>query len=174
MIEKWRHSSCRLEPAECARAKRGASHPLYKIWPSYLSITLSRCSLVTASVWVYNRKALGNFDSYSAEWLISVTLSFQKYITQGFPDGSVGKNLSAMQETWVQSPIWEDPTCLRAAKILILSSRVQGPQPLKPYGPCSAMRSQCKETPVHRNWRSPQLEKNLRSNEDPVQLKINE
>ena len=26
-----------------------------------------------------------------------------------FPDGSVVKNLSAMQETWVQSLGWEDP-----------------------------------------------------------------
>ena len=27
----------------------------------------------------------------------------------GFPDGSVVKNLSAMQEMWVQSLDWEDP-----------------------------------------------------------------
>ena len=27
----------------------------------------------------------------------------------GFPDGSVVKNLPAMQETWVQSLGWEDP-----------------------------------------------------------------
>ena len=27
----------------------------------------------------------------------------------GFPGGSEGKNLSAMQETWVQSLGWEDP-----------------------------------------------------------------
>jgi len=36
---------------------------------------------------------------------------------------------------------------------LILCSRVQEPQALKPYGPCSAMRSQCKEKLVHRDWR---------------------
>ena len=28
---------------------------------------------------------------------------------QGFPDGSVVKNLSAMQEMWVQSLVREDP-----------------------------------------------------------------
>jgi len=27
----------------------------------------------------------------------------------GFPGGSDGKNPPAMQETWVQSLIWEDP-----------------------------------------------------------------
>ena len=27
----------------------------------------------------------------------------------GFPGGSAGKNLPAMQETWVQSLGWEDP-----------------------------------------------------------------
>ena len=27
----------------------------------------------------------------------------------GFPHGSVGKNLPAMQEAWVQSLGWEDP-----------------------------------------------------------------
>jgi len=29
--------------------------------------------------------------------------------TQGFPRGSMVKNLPAMQETWVQSLGWEDP-----------------------------------------------------------------
>ena len=36
-------------------------------------------------------------------------------IKQGVPGGSGVKNLPAMQETWVQSLIWEDPTSLRAA-----------------------------------------------------------
>ena len=26
-----------------------------------------------------------------------------------FPDGSVGKNLPAVQETWIRSLVWEDP-----------------------------------------------------------------
>ena len=30
-------------------------------------------------------------------------------IVMGFPGGSAGKNLPAMQETWVQSLVWEDP-----------------------------------------------------------------
>ena len=30
-------------------------------------------------------------------------------ISEGFPDGSVVKDLPAMQETWVQSLGWEDP-----------------------------------------------------------------
>ena len=33
-----------------------------------------------------------------------------QYLTrEGFPGGSVVKNLPAMQETWVQSLGWEDP-----------------------------------------------------------------
>ena len=53
---------------------------------------------------------------YPKELLISCTnlprmtfilTSFNFYI--GFPDSSVGKNLPAMQETWVLSLDWEDP-----------------------------------------------------------------
>ena len=41
----------------------------------------------------------------------------QKLIRKGFPGGSVVKNLFvSMQETWVQSLIWEDPTCQGATK----------------------------------------------------------
>ena len=36
-----------------------------------------------------------------------ILTSFNFYI--GFPDSSVGKNLPAMQETWVLSLDWEDP-----------------------------------------------------------------
>ena len=30
-------------------------------------------------------------------------------MTMGFPSGSTVKNLPEMQETWVQSPGWDDP-----------------------------------------------------------------
>ena len=40
-------------------------------------------------------------------------VNFEK--KQGVPGGSGVKNLPAMQETRVQSLIWEDPTSLRAA-----------------------------------------------------------
>ena len=36
-------------------------------------------------------------------------LVIHTYVSEGFPYGSVVKNLSAMQETWVQSLGWEDP-----------------------------------------------------------------
>ena len=37
-------------------------------------------------------------------------------INRGFPGGSMVKNLPAMQETWVQSVVREDPTCSGAIK----------------------------------------------------------
>ena len=50
----------------------------------------------------------------------------------GFPGGSVVKNPHAVQETWIQSLVWEDPTCLGGTnpfyQLLDLSSRAQEPQ----------------------------------------------
>ena len=57
-------------------------------------------------------------------WLLE-SLPFRKKDTKcflnniyllGFPGGSGVKNPLPMQETGVQSLVWEDPTCLRAAK----------------------------------------------------------
>ena len=52
----------------------------------------------------------------------------------GLPGGAVGKNAPAKQETRVQSPIQEDPTCLRATHEpqSSLGSGAQESQ-LKPY-----------------------------------------
>ena len=38
---------------------------------------------------------------------LGITLLFR--VVRGFPGGSVVKNLSAIQETWVQSLGWENP-----------------------------------------------------------------
>ena len=40
----------------------------------------------------------------------------RRTIVMGFLDGSDGKESAAMQETWVQSMEWEDPTCWGASK----------------------------------------------------------
>ena len=48
---------------------------------------------------------------------MGISLNYSVYIivintpygTSGFPDGSVVKNLPAMQETWVRSLVQEDP-----------------------------------------------------------------
>ena len=76
----------------------------------------------------------------------------------------------SVQETQVRSLVWEDPTCLRAAK------------PVLHYQACTLesvlykKRSHCNENPT-RSAREepllPELEKSTHSNEDPVQPKIN-
>ena len=83
-----------------------------------------------------------------------------------------------MRETQVWSPVWEDPTCHRATKpvshVLSLCSRAKSHNYWSP----------CIVNPMLHNKRSPciatqsspcswQLEKNLHSNEDPAQPKIN-
>ena len=60
--------------------------------------------------------------------------------------------------TWVQSLVWEDPTCRRATKPAL-----------------GQQRSHHNEKPAQRNQRGhhwPQLEKALRNKEDPAQPKI--
>ena len=96
-----------------------------------------------------------------------------------------------IQGTWVQSSIWEDPTCLRATKPLCHNYWACAPEPgnrncwarelklLKPMCPrtqerptreATVMRSPyttTKRSPVCCNWR-----KHVSSNKDPVQPKI--
>ena len=40
----------------------------------------------------------------------------QKYMEMGLPGVAVVKNPPAMQGTWVQALVWEDPTCHGATK----------------------------------------------------------
>ena len=42
------------------------------------------------------------------KFLVRISIPWLVFI-KGFPGGSDGKNLPAMQETWVQSLGWEDP-----------------------------------------------------------------
>ena len=97
-----------------------------------------------------------------------------------------------MQETRVQCLVWQDPTCLRAAKLMRHSYWACALEPrshsywahalqlLKPE--CSRACALQQETPPQReSWapqlesspHSPQLEKSPCSNEDPAQPKIN-
>ena len=87
-----------------------------------------------------------------------------------------------MQETQVQSLIWEDPTCFAAAKPVHHSYRACAPEPrdcsyrgLRVPEPVLHDRSHRNEKPVYHSWsdpRLPQSEKNPGSKEDSAQLKI--
>ena len=94
-----------------------------------------------------------------------------------------------VQETWIQSLIWEDPTCLGATKpmchnywacALEPGSPNYVPKLLKPF--CLRAHEPQQEKPLQ--WEActpqlesslclPQLEKNMCGNEDPAQPKIN-
>ena len=54
----------------------------------------------------------------------------------GFPDGSVVKNLPAVQETWVQSLSWDDPLEEKmATHSSILAGKSHGQRRLAGYSP---------------------------------------
>ena len=91
-----------------------------------------------------------------------------------------------MQETWVQSLSWEDPTCCGATKPLHHNHWACALEPerhnywsvcaLEPVEPALHKKSHRNEKPAHHNQSSPdstQLEKRPHSNEDPAQPKIN-
>ena len=90
-----------------------------------------------------------------------------------------------MQETWVQSLIWEDPICRRAARpcttttepvLQSLGAETTEPPCCNYRRPCTleptlrSKRGRCNEKPAHRNKEQPQLstERNPCNNEDPA------
>ena len=89
---------------------------------------------------------------------------------QGFPGGSMVKNPPASVGTWVQSLVWEDPTCCRATKPMHHSYWACAREPRNHnYWSPNALEpvlrnkgSHCSEKSMHHNeeWScSPQLEK---------------
>ena len=103
-------------------------------------------------------------------------------ITWDFPGGAVVKNPPAMQGTWVQALVWEDPICRRATKPTHTTTEpaLQSPQPTTTEPAClervlHKKRSHCSEKPVHRTEEQPPLAENQRkpahSNGDPTQPK---
>ena len=85
-----------------------------------------------------------------------------------------------MQETWVWSLIWEDPTCHRATKPGTCNCWAHVPQLLKPA--CPRARALHQEQPPQWKPCTPQLEssphslqlgRSLCSNKDPAQPRIN-
>ena len=51
----------------------------------------------------------------------------------------------AIQGTWVQSLVWEDPTCCRAAKPVRLEPVSTVKEATTMRSPCSAMKAQCSQ-----------------------------
>ena len=106
---------------------------------------------------------------------------------RGFPGGAVKKNPLVKQETGVQSLIGEDPTCFGATKHMShhywdcsrACSRACRPQLLKPLCPraCAPQENppqwEAHPPQLDSSPHSLQVEKSLRSNEDPAQSKIN-
>ena len=84
--------------------------------------------------------------------------------------GSVVKNPSANEETWVQTLMQEDPTCSGATKPGSCNYWAYVLQLLKPEHPRTCAQQQ--EKPLQWEARIPQPEKSPRSNKDPVQPKI--
>ena len=80
----------------------------------------------------------------------------------GFPEGSVVKNPPAVQETWAQSLMWEDPTRLGATKPVPHSYWVWALEPV--LATREAPTPQLESSP-----RASQLEQSLCSSKDPAQ-----
>ena len=115
--------------------------------------------------------------------------NFKINIFLGFLGGSVKKIPLPMQETWVRSLIWDDPTCHGATKLTHHNYEARALEPRSHNSWAHVWH--CSPTalePVLHNQKShsnkpalqlegspcsPQLEKSLRSNEDPAQPKIN-
>ena len=115
--------------------------------------------------------------------------NFKINIFLGFLGGSVKKIPLPMQETWVRSLIWDDPTCHGATKLTHHNYEARALEPRSHNSWAHVWH--CSPTalePVLHNQKShsnkpalqlegspcsPQLEKSLRSNEDPAQSKIN-
>ena len=77
-----------------------------------------------------------------------------------------------IQGTWVQSLVWDDPTCHVTTKPRRHNYWAWAPRvPALQAREATTMRSPC--TSMKRNPCSPQLEKSPRSNKDPTQPKIN-
>ena len=77
------------------------------------------------------------------------TVSSIKTNKWDFPSGPLGKP-SPVQGTWVQSLVWEDPTCCRATKPKCYnywSPCTKSPQ----HAPQQQKRSHCNEKPSH-SW----------------------
>ena len=75
-----------------------------------------------------------------------------------FPGGTVNKNLLPVQGTWVRFLVWEDSTCLGAAKFVShnFSAHVlQIPKPMSLELVLGNKRSHRNEKPVHCNRVSP-------------------
>ena len=92
-------------------------------------------------------------------------LSHRNSLLRGFPGGSVVKNPLPMQETWVQSLIWENPTCHEAAKPVHHKSWAWA---LEPWN-----QSYWAHEPMSHNYQSPSalepaLHKRSLHNEQPV------
>ena len=115
--------------------------------------------------------------------------NFKINIFFGFLGGSVKRIPLPMQETWVRSLIWEDPTCHGATKLThhIYEARALEPRSHNYWAHvwhCSPRALEPGSTPrkataispplqLEGSPCSPQLEKSLHSNEDPAQPKIN-
>ena len=115
--------------------------------------------------------------------------NFKINIFLGFLGGSVKKIPLPMQETWVRSLIWDDPTCHGATKLTHHNYEARALEPRSHNSWAHVWH--CSPTalePVLHNQKShsnkpalqlegspcsPQLEKSLRSNEDPAQPIIN-
>ena len=90
-----------------------------------------------------------------------------------------------MQEAWVQSHVWEDPTRQGTTKLVSHNYLAYALEPMgRNYWSLHVLepvlhekRSHCNEKPENRQLESspysPQLEKSLYSNKDPAQPKTN-
>ena len=125
-----------------------------------------------------------NLDRSDKNFPLVSCLSYKKEDDRGFPGGSVVKTPPAMQATWVQSPIQEDPTYHGATKPMCYNywahdlrpeSRnpwAHVPQILQPACPRACALQQ--EEPPQREITGDQLhllqlEENPHSNRDPAQ-----
>ena len=89
---EWEHSPGAAETKHRPKQQRKCSHfPVLCTFPDFLA-------------WI-------NL------WIWAELRGFQEFLW-GFPGGSVVKNHLPMQETQIWSPVWEDPTCQAATKLM--------------------------------------------------------